>query len=72
MKEVKLPLEHESNSKTQKEKTERLVKNQEEKIYPLVREKQVEVREKLDPDLGRRPPRSKRLKWILGGETPKI
>jgi len=24
-----------------------------------------------DPDLGRRPPRSKRLKWILGGD-PKI
>jgi len=21
---------------------------------------------------GRRPPRSERLKWILGGETPKI
>lgn len=25
-----------------------------------------------DPDLGRRPLRSKRLKWILGGETPEI
>ena len=23
-----------------------------------------------DPDLGRRPPRSERLKWIVGGETP--
>ena len=26
----------------------------------------------IDPDLGRRPPRSKGLKWILGGENPKI
>jgi len=25
-----------------------------------------------DLDLGRRPPRSKRFKWILGGETPKV
>jgi len=25
-----------------------------------------------DLNLGRRPPRSKRLKWIFGGENPKI